>query len=316
MRFSIVITTYNRLSLLRRAIGSALAQTVACDVIVADDYSSDDTEAYVRSLGDRVIYYRNSANLGHSATINAGIKVATGDWIKLVDDDDYLAPDCVEAMIDAIALRPQAVLCSCQAIQVDERGHELSRTRRAGPSDVFYIPQEDIHYGMLLEQVPFGTPIQVAFRRDAFLESGGWDSRLDTNFDDVDSWIKIAQFGDAIFINRSLTYRTIWLGARNRQFSLEQRLANNILVKEKIYKLVSDRYRLLVPPLPDIKNYLRLHWSIVALKQKSLVSAIRIAVPALFSLPAWRLLLMAVRSRRRAEAVSLIRKIVLSEPHF
>ncbi len=68
---------------------------------------------------------------------------------------------------------------------------EISCTRKTGPGTAFYILQEDIHYGMLLELVPFGTPIQVGFRRDAFLESGGWDTNL-TSCDDIDSWIRIA----------------------------------------------------------------------------------------------------------------------------
>jgi glycosyltransferase involved in cell wall biosynthesis len=311
MKFSIVITTYNRLTLLKRAVQSALSQSVACEIIIADDYSSDGTEDYARSLGDRVIYYRNPANLGHSATINAGIGIATGDWIKLVDDDDYLAPNCIEEIMRAIALRPEAIICSCQAIQVDETEHEIGRTRYAGPGKIFYVPQEDIHYGMLLEQVPFGTPVQVAFRRDAFLKSGGWDSTLDTNFDDIDSWIKIAQFGDALFVNQPLTYRTIWQGARNRQFPIERRLANNILIKERIYALVNYRYRNHIPKRKDIRNYLRLHWSIVALKQKQVLTAIKIALPAIFSYSGWRLLWLAVRSRRSTDELVDVRKIIL-----
>ena len=212
IKFSIVITTYNRLSFLKRAIESALAQTVPCEVVVVDDCSSDDTEDYVRSLGSSITYHRNPTNMGHAASVNAGVQFASGDWIKPVDDDDYLDANCIREMMRAIALRREAVICSCQAAQVDVNRVEISRTRRMGPGQAFYIPQADIHYGMLLEQIPFGTPIQVAFRRDAFIQSGGWDSSLDANFDDIDSWLRIAQFGDAIFINKCLAYRTVWAG--------------------------------------------------------------------------------------------------------
>ena len=54
--FSIVITTYNRVELLKRAIATALSQTVPCEVIVVDNASTDGTQAYVESLGDRVVY--------------------------------------------------------------------------------------------------------------------------------------------------------------------------------------------------------------------------------------------------------------------
>ena len=311
MRFSIVITTYNRLALLKRAIASALNQTVPCEVVVADNCSTDGTEEYVRSLGKQVVYHRNPANLGHSGAVNAGVKAANGTWIKPVDDDDYLAPNCIEEMSKAIALRPQAVICSCQAAQIDHNGVELSRTRQVGPGQAFYVPQEDIHYGMLLEQVPFGTPIQVAFRRDAFLESGGWDTSL-TSCDDIDSWIRIAKYGDAIFINQCLTYRTVWPGGYDQKIALETRMNTNILMKEKIHALVNEKYRSAIPAIQDIRNYLRLHWGLVALKQRKVNSALQMLRPATASPAAWKLLLGARKGHQPNPAV---RKLMLLDAH-
>lgn len=312
MKFSIVITTYNRMDLLCRAIDSALEQTTPCEVVVVDDCSSDGTQSYVqkrceslaRSGNERLIYHRNSANLGHSASVNAGVTLATGDWIKMVDDDDYLAPNCIEEMAKAIALHPQAVICACQATQVNLNKVEIGKTRRIGPWKAFYILQEDIHYGMLLELVPFGTPIQVAFSRDAFLQSGGWDSSLDANFDDIDSWIKIAQFGDAVFINKCLTYRTLWTGGHNQKLSLQKRVETNILIKEKIYSLVNEKHHHSIPKLQDIHNYLKLHWSLVALKKGKLICAFKIAFPAVFSLAAWKLIWQRSKSTSHLQDLS------------
>ncbi|MFB2917810.1 glycosyltransferase family 2 protein [Aerosakkonema sp. BLCC-F2] len=298
MNFSIAITTYNRLSLLKRAIDSALAQTVPCEVVVADDCSSDETEAYLRSLGDRIVYHRNDHNMGHAITMNAAVQAASGDWVKPVDDDDYLAPNCIEEMTRALTLRPQAVICSCQAAQVDVNQVEISRTRKTGPGKVFYIPQEDIHYGMLMEQIPFGTPIQVAFRRDAFLKSGGWDSQLDVNFDDIDSWLKITQFGDAVFLNQCLAYRTVWPGGYNHKFSVEKRLDTHILIKDKLYDLVSEKYRATLPDRQTVRDYLKLHWALVAAKQKHTIAAFKTIFPAIFSLAAWHLLVTAILARQ------------------
>jgi glycosyltransferase involved in cell wall biosynthesis len=316
IRFSIVITTYNRLNLLKRAIDSALKQTVPCEVVVADDCSSDGTEEYVKNLcqsqlqdsNHRLIYHRNERNSGHSQTMNMGVSIASGEWIKPVDDDDYLAPNCIEEMAKAIAIHQttitpetnsKAVICSAQAAQVDPNGRELSRTRMIGPGKAFYIPQSDIHYGMLLEQVPFGTPIQVAYRRDAFLKSGGWDSSLDVNFDDIDSWIKIAQFGDAIFINRCLAYRTVWPGAYNHKLSLEKRLRTNILIKEKIYPLIHQKHHHRLPDLAQIRNYLRLHWGLVALKSAKINPAFKMASSAVLSQKAWKILLLSMATRNQ-----------------
>ncbi|MEQ8755024.1 MAG: glycosyltransferase family 2 protein [Coleofasciculus sp. G1-WW12-02] len=299
MKFSIVITTYNRLTLLRRAIDSALAQTMPCEVIVVDDGSSDGTEVYVQQRhkelldrGDtRLIYHRNSPKLGHSGAVNRGVALATGDWVKLVDDDDYLAPKCLEEMAKAISGRPEAVICSCRAIQVDRNEKEVSRSRQVGKGTLVYIPQDEIHYAMLLELLPFGTPVQVAFSRLAFHKSGGWDAKFDTNYDDIDSWIRIAQFGDAVFINKCLAYRTVWDGSFNSKFTLENRLETNLIIKEEIYACISDKYRHTLPNLSDIKSSTILHWGFVALKKMEVFIAIKIWLKTEFLIGGSRLFL-------------------------
>jgi len=320
MKFSVVITTYNRINLLKRAINSAMNQTIACEVVVADDCSSDETEDYVKGLtaalvavGSRLVYHRNEVNQGHAATVNAGVSKASGDWIKFLDDDDYLAANCLEEMAKAIALQKDAVICSCICAQVDAREVELSRTPQVGPGLAFYVPQADIHYSMLLELLPLGTPVQVACDRDAFLQTGGWDSKFNANCDDIDSWIRIARFGDAIFLNQCLAYRTIWFGAYNQKFSLQQRLDTNILIKEKIYALIDEKHRSNIPALEDIKNYLNLHWTLVALKQRKIKMFLDMGSSGVLSLNAWRLLLNAVLARRFNRQNAHIRKFILIE---
>ncbi|MBE9207928.1 glycosyltransferase family 2 protein [Nostoc sp. LEGE 06077] len=311
MKFSVVITTYDRVSLLRRAVDSAINQTIPCEVIVADDCSTDETQAYVESLGNKVIYHRNEVNKGHAATVNAGVNQASGDWIKFLDDDDYLATNCIEEMAKAIALCPSAVICSCVAAQVDEQEVELSRTPHLGPGLAFSVPQADIHYGMLLELLPFGTPVQVACSRDAFWQTEGWDSQLDANCDDIDSWLRIAQFGDAIFINQCLAYRTIWTGAYNHKFSVSKRLDTNILIKEKIHALVNEKHRHDIPKMPDIRRYLILHWAFVELKQKNFPDFLMMLNKSAFSPMVWKIFLTTVFLRRLHFQSKIIRKFVL-----
>ena len=299
MKFSIVITTYNRLSVLKRAIESALAQTEACEVIVVDNGSTDGTDAYLQTLAKKLTVWRNPVNLGHSKAINIGVELARGDWIKPLDDDDYLAPNCVAEMLRAIKLHPPAVICSCQAFIVDSKAREISQTTTLGTAKVFYIPQEDIQYGMLLEQVRFGTTSQVAFAKNAFLKSGGWDLSLDV-CDEIDSWLRIAQFGDAIFINCCLAYRSVWLGGYNRQSSLQKRYKINLLMKEKIYSLVNQKYQSIIPSPQDIRNYLKLHWLIIAMKEKNFFTFFAVLFlwfPAILSVGAWKLLLDAILFR-------------------
>lgn len=300
MKISIVITTRDRLSFLKRAIASALLQESAHEIIVIDDCSSDGTAEYLSALPGKIKFSVNPRNLGHAESVNRGVALATGDWIKLLDDDDYLAPDCLSILARELAHYPSAVIASCQAAQVNPSGEEIKRTRRVGRGTTAYISRSDIHYQMLLEYLPFGTPAQVIFRKDAFARSGGWNSAFDLDYDDIESWLKIARFGDAVFINQCLAYRTIWHGGHHQKFSILERLNAHIAVKEKMYDFVDREYREHLPPLADIRNYLRLHWAFIALKRGRIRLCRELVASALFSVNAWRLLFRALFVRLQA----------------
>jgi glycosyltransferase involved in cell wall biosynthesis len=312
VKFSIVITTYNRVEFLKRAIACSLNQTVPCEVVVVDDASTDDTENYVRSLGDQVVYHRNAQNLNHAGSVNAGVNVATGDWIKFLDDDDYLDPTCIEKMQAAIARHPQAVICSCQAIQVNQAGQELKRTQGFGTAEAYYIPQEAIHYAMLLDLCPFGTPVQVAVQRVAFLKTRGWDTRMTTNYDDIDAWVRIAEYGDALFLNDYLAYRTLWEGGFEQRKTLQYRLNLNISIKQRIYQRISAAYQAQCPDLSTIESYLHLHWGLVALKQRKWLTTAALSFPAALNPQAWQLLKQIRQERQQPSSQFLIPRTPLS----
>ncbi|MGK7941964.1 MAG: glycosyltransferase family 2 protein [Crocosphaera sp.] len=294
MKWCVLITTYNRCQLLKRAIDSAMAQTIPCEIIVIDDASTDETGDYLRSLGNKIKFQSNKNNCGHSASVNRGVQLADGDWIKMLDDDDYLAANCLEMMNEAVSVYPQAVICSVKAIQINKNGIKCGKTPSVGSQKITHIPQRHIHSQMLIERLPFGTPVQIAFRKDAFLRSGGWDSKLDLHYDDIDSWIRISQFGDAVFINQYLAYRYVWLGGYNKQLPIKKRLAMNWLIKQRLYSLIDHQYHTHLPSLSDLQNYLQLYWGLIALKQLELITCYQLVFPAILSIQAWRLLFNAL----------------------
>ncbi len=101
---SVVIPTRNRAEDCRLAVESALAQTFApLEVIVVDDRSTDATREVVGQIaaGDpRVTYIRREAgSAGPAATRNVGIRVAKGDLIAFLDDDDQWLPRKLEEQL-------------------------------------------------------------------------------------------------------------------------------------------------------------------------------------------------------------------------
>lgn len=96
--FSVVIFTYNRVSLLRDCIMSILGQSFSdFELIVSDNCSHDNTEEVTRSFGDgRIRYFRNESNFGLRGNLEAGTSHVTGDIVFLMGDDDILLPDALE----------------------------------------------------------------------------------------------------------------------------------------------------------------------------------------------------------------------------
>jgi glycosyltransferase involved in cell wall biosynthesis len=105
---SIVIPSFNCSLYICETIDSILAQqgVDALEVIVVDDGSTDDTVAQARSYGAPVRVLQQ-ANAGVSAARNHGIRVARGDFIALVDHDDYWFPTKLANQLAAFAQHPE-----------------------------------------------------------------------------------------------------------------------------------------------------------------------------------------------------------------
>ncbi len=108
---SVVITTYNRSSLLGRAIQSALDQAWPnLEVIVVDDASTDGTTELMRSSFPHVRYVRQESNRGVCAARNRGLREASQPWVLFLDDDDTFLPGALELIAARIAGLPDREL--------------------------------------------------------------------------------------------------------------------------------------------------------------------------------------------------------------
>jgi glycosyltransferase involved in cell wall biosynthesis len=92
VRVSVIVPTHNRAGLLEQAIDSVLAQTFASfELIVVDDGSTDHTSALLSGYAGR-IRIKRQINQGVSAARNLGMAAAAGEFIALLDSDDYWLP--------------------------------------------------------------------------------------------------------------------------------------------------------------------------------------------------------------------------------
>jgi glycosyltransferase involved in cell wall biosynthesis len=94
---SIVIPCYNGEKFIKEAIDSALAQTYS-EVIVINDGSTDRSLEIIKSFGSKIKIV-STENQGVQLTRNKGIELANGEYVKFLDSDDVLLPDCIEKQI-------------------------------------------------------------------------------------------------------------------------------------------------------------------------------------------------------------------------
>jgi glycosyltransferase involved in cell wall biosynthesis len=102
-RVSVIIPNYNREALIGETLDNLLAQTQAPhEIIVVDDGSIDGSVAAIRSFGDKVTLIEQS-NQGPGAARNAGLRVATGEFIQFQDSDDLFSLNKLETQSRLLA---------------------------------------------------------------------------------------------------------------------------------------------------------------------------------------------------------------------
>lgn len=90
--FSVIVPTYNRLTLLREALASIEQQTFTdYEVIVVDDGSTDGTNEYLKLFEKKLLVVRQE-NRGAGAARNAGAAIAKGLYLAFLDSDDLWFP--------------------------------------------------------------------------------------------------------------------------------------------------------------------------------------------------------------------------------
>lgn len=126
-KISVIVPVYNSIDCLEKCVRSLCAQTYAdLEILLIDDGSTDGTAALVEELAklDSRIRIHHKENGGASSARNAGIALATGDYLAFADSDDYLEPYVYEELQRALATGAYPV-AQISRDEVDEDGKRL-----------------------------------------------------------------------------------------------------------------------------------------------------------------------------------------------
>ena len=191
---SVIIPTYNRKNLLKRALHSVSNQTfVPKEIIVVDDGSSDGTKDWVleRFPDVRYIYQDNS---GVSSARNSGIKEAIGSWIAFLDSDDEWMSNKLEQQKGVINSIQEAWLCHTNEIWIRNgvRVNQMKKHQKYG-GNVFENCLDICRI----------SPSSVLIKKEVFEMVGLFDESLKV-CEDYDLWLRITAVLPVIFLDQPL----------------------------------------------------------------------------------------------------------------
>jgi GT2 family glycosyltransferase len=215
------------------------------EVIVVDNGSIDGSREYIESAHPWVRIHSTGANLGYAPANNAGFRVATGDYLVVLNPDTEVDPDFVMGLVEAIE-ETGAGLATSRICFFDDRGVINACGNQVHLTGIGYCR------GLGEPAERFDSRVQVAsisgcafmIRRDVLDRIGGFDDDYFIYAEDTDLSIRANIAGYRImFAPRSIVYHKYSLKMTPRKFFLLERNRRLTLIKNL-------RWRTLVALLP------------------------------------------------------------------
>jgi glycosyltransferase involved in cell wall biosynthesis len=204
-KVTILLATYNRPQLLDRAIESIVHQTLTeWELVVIDDGVDAATFEKMSSWAkkeSRVRYFR-IPRMGRIAKVsNVGLKHAKGEYVAILDDDDWWAMrEKLQQQVVFLDAHQDYVACGGGLIVVDEKGIEKRR---------FLKPETDKEikrWALIANPLANSTTL---FRRSIAEKIGGYDETM-LQFADWDFWLRMGREGKLYNFPEHFTYYLMW----------------------------------------------------------------------------------------------------------
>ena len=202
-RVSAILPVFNGRRFLLDAVRSVLAQTLLpCELIVVDDGSTDGSLEELEGLPPAPFPVRvvRQANAGQSAARNAAARLAEGELLAFLDQDDQWHPHHLEALVAPLVADPAVGWAYSDFDEMDFDGHLVThgflRVRGGGhPKRTIY---ECVETDLMV------LPSASVLRRTAFEAAGGFDEEL-SGYEDDDLFVRFFRLGwGHVFVDRAL----------------------------------------------------------------------------------------------------------------
>jgi glycosyltransferase involved in cell wall biosynthesis len=222
---SIIIPAYNTAAFIGNTIASVLAQTYTdYEIVVVNDASPDtpETERALAPYRDRIIYIVLEQNRGLAGARNAGIRVARGRYIALLDSDDEWEPTYLAEQVAVMESDPSLAVLYPDARIIGDHPH-------AGRTFMDVCPShgQPTFRSVLTQRC--NVFVSVLARREALVRVGLFDESL-RSVEDFDLWMRLLASGARMRYHRRVLARH-----RKRRDSLS---ANPIWMAQTVVRVL------------------------------------------------------------------------------
>jgi GT2 family glycosyltransferase len=193
---SVIIPAYNTAPYIAEALDSVLAQTFRDFEIIVINDGSPDTEELERVLApyrSRITYIEQE-NRGSSAARNAGLRIARGRYVAMLDSDDLWEPDYLAMHVQTLEEDP-----SIDVVFPNARLFGIGVQEGLTYMDMFPLEGEVTHLRVLAGECRVWGGVTA--RRDTIAALGGYDESLGSA-EDLDLWLRVLRRGGRITYHR------------------------------------------------------------------------------------------------------------------
>ncbi|MGV3617650.1 MAG: glycosyltransferase family 2 protein [Fimbriimonas sp.] len=199
-RVTVLLTCYNHIRYLPEALEGVRKQTFRdFEIIAIDDGSKDGTREWLAQQADiRCVF--NEENLGTYETLNVGLRLAQGEFVAILNDDDVWLPEKLARQVALLDANPQVGLVHTGGHFIDGEGK-----RTEGNPLGFAFPTfetGDILLGLVYENKIIAS---AALARRACFDAVGPFNREYFGSGDWEMWFRIAERWHVGFVADPLT---------------------------------------------------------------------------------------------------------------
>jgi len=228
-KVAVIIPAFNRARYIGQTIESVLQQTYAnIEIIVVDDGSTDGTREVLDAYSGKIkrLEHPGQQNRGQSASINLGIEYADGEYVCVLDSDDYWELDKIELQVRYLEQHPDVGLIYCNGTAVNSNGDYLYDIYTSGH-------REENKPERILLDCYIHLPSNSLMHMSVLRKAGCFDETLRAA-QDHDMLIRVAEITRFGYLNKPLYhYRRHEESISKSNQGATQRWRNGFLILEK-----------------------------------------------------------------------------------